>query len=105
MADLLELAARCEAATGPDNALERDIRKALGIYHTVSASKSHFTASLDAAMSLVPEGAKVTTQNFGGPGPMVLVEPNERFRSAKTLALALCAAALRARASGEHSRG
>jgi hypothetical protein len=33
---------------------------------------------------------------------MALVEPNERFASGSTLALALCAAALKARASMSH---
>ena len=57
-----------------------------------------YTASLDAAMTLVPVQSrdKVTIQTFGGPGPMALVYPNDRFCSAATPALALCAAALRA---------
>ena len=60
-----------------------------------------FTASLDAAMMLVPEGAKLTFLNHGDTGgrSMWLVSPNERFISAATPALALTAAALIARSS------
>jgi hypothetical protein len=102
--EMLALAERCEKAAGPDRELDEaivaavdagvmDVPRALGLVE----GPPRFTASLDAAMTLVPEGAKVTMQNFGGPGPMVLVEPNERFAAGTTPALALCAAALRAR--------
>jgi hypothetical protein len=60
-----------------------------------------YTASIDAAMSLVPDNARLQFQSFGGPGPMWLVSPNERYVSAATPALALCAAALRAHLQGE----
>lgn len=56
MADLLELAARCEAATGPDSALDH------AIFETVYGRKYRFASlnddgpafswSIDAAMSL-----------------------------------------------------
>ena len=96
---LTELAERCEKATGPDRELDLAIydwlRENAG--HLPSLSPPLFTASLDAAMTLVPEGTEVAMQSFGGPGPMALVKPNERFVSGKTLPLALCAAALRAR--------
>ncbi len=106
MSALLELAERCEAATGPDRELDAQIGAAFHLKMLTYRADNWitnppFTAFLDAAMTLVPEGAKVTTQSFGGPGPMALVDPNERFTSAATLALALCAAALRAQAADE----
>ena len=108
---LLELAERCEAATGPDLKLERDIRKALGLYHSVSAAKCRFTRSLDAAMTLVPEGVsfavgKGIETELGGSATDYAwcgskAVPHEGpYAWAATPALALCAAALRARAKG-----
>lgn len=57
------------------------------------------TASLDAAMSVVPADAKVILQNFGDIGgrSMALVGPNNGFVSGTTPALALLAAAIKAR--------
>lgn len=126
--DLLELAARCEAATGLDRELDCAIGVAIGRFFTepnkgwperldyverrgdVANYPGHgfdqlvprYTASLDAAMTLVPEGTRLQYQNFGDIGGrhMWLVSPNERFVSAAPPALALCAAALRARSAG-----
>jgi hypothetical protein len=58
---LLELADRCEAATGPDRALDREIARTVLYWtkreiETEANSILQFTASLDAAMTLVPEG-------------------------------------------------
>lgn len=118
--NLLALAERCERATGPDRELDLAIARVRKVNPVPATAKFNtsldggecawsrgmgmrvpaYTASLDAAMTLVPERANVQTQNFGSlRGPMVLVEPNERFASAATLPLALCAAALRARAA------
>ena len=121
--DFGELAERCEKATGYDWALDRDIwvavvaddnqRELIRVGRSLHGDDEaafridrmmdgeNYTASLDAAMTLVPEGAEVAMQSFGGPGPMALVKPNERFVSGKTLPLALCAAALRARTKQE----
>jgi hypothetical protein len=109
-----ELAERCEKATGFDRDLEGAIHAAAvrdqetywgPVYDKrVRNPIPHYTASLDAAMTLVPEGADVAWQSHGGPGPMALVTPNERFTRAATPALALCAAALRAIASQETTR-
>jgi len=85
---LLELAERCEAATGPSYALDLEI--AAAIYPVRPRVLQIFTASIDAALMLVPDldgwvvmgnGAKVG--RWVSPGA--------------TPALALCAAALRAR--------
>ena len=119
MTDLTELADRVEALEGPCREVDALIWDALGLVSEshcrlwcrmdgrtdvtramfLAAWSPEYTASLDAAMALVPVQSldKVTIQTFGGPGPMALVYPNERFCSAATPALALCAAALRAR--------
>ncbi len=84
MADLLELASRVEAATGPDRELDDAIFAAMGLCKhrnrrfdpptheddivgpevcvdcgkrgAMTYPRRHYTASLDAAMTLVPEG-------------------------------------------------
>jgi hypothetical protein len=123
MADLLQLAKRIEAATGHDRKLDGEIAKALGLPHgpdsgwcnnhsgdywTVDECAKYFTASLDAAMTLVPEGYQFGCGSFGNPegdGPWAWCEPKERltddfpYGKGATPALALCAAALRARAA------
>jgi hypothetical protein len=118
--ELLALAERCEAATGPDRELDGDIFCALGhapfIEGAYCAYRSPaYTASLDAAMTLVPEGwrwmaghrefshARGYVEN-GGPafvGVGTRRNPNRLWfeTTAATPALALTAAALRARAA------
>jgi hypothetical protein len=124
---LFELAARCEAAEGPDRELDEAIARTLGWRtmddgygrHTLwlppgwksgdggaKHSTPAFTASIDAALTLVPEGlsrsmledprisravAHVRTKSILDPDKL------EWSGYAKTLPLALCAAALRAR--------
>lgn len=140
MADLEELAVRCEAASGADRMLDAEIHVALygfpqrpynlamGCRPKGSADLdrmtwlstwgvSAFTRSLDAALTLVPEGWKLRQINFSGPcaddrkwhlnlhGGS---EGQDCFtgRGDATPALALCAAALRARKQmGETERG
>jgi hypothetical protein len=110
---LADLAARCEKATGPDRELDAEIyvaldanrenRDALAINGAVGSWVPDFTASLDAAMTLVPEGWywQVGQGNHAWAAvyenpipPAMRVDP-----IAATPALALCAAALRARAA------
>jgi hypothetical protein len=106
---LLELAERCEQAAGPERELDNAIWAAAVANppcpdHTKLGKLecSRFTASLDAAMTLVPEGKrlKVETAASGANaviwqyGPTVVWDAD-----ARTPALALCAAALRARAA------
>jgi hypothetical protein len=96
---LLELAERCEKATGPDVDLDLDISEATGGWKALATWKGvSYTASLDAAMTLVPDG-----QNFNlfwraeeGAG---FAGVDGSSTKAATPALALCAAALRARAA------
>jgi hypothetical protein len=119
---LLELAARCEAATGHDRELDAAIACAAGPMiapdWVVSARPSdnrvgavvryfddgthgwydaeRFTASLDAAMTLVPEGCSwaINSRNSAEVFGMGCGQGGGR---AATPALALTAAALRAR--------
>jgi hypothetical protein len=115
-ADLTALIARVEAATGPDREVDADIAVALNVggladpvwkrlpggkfvdrgcaINTVSADR--YTASLDAAMALVPSGVDWLLDS----GRIAIVgrRPAGPFTArAATPALALTAAALRAR--------
>lgn len=120
---LEELAARVEAATGPDRELDAEIALAVGIVkeregntffghrdyscmvlergyydHDGSAPElPHLTASIDAAMTLVPEGWDWQYSSYTG---TAYVHQGDRttFGHTKVGALALCAAALRAKA-------
>lgn len=134
---LNELAARVEAAEGPDRELDGEIAKGIGWVfnpdtgisgfwrsmwlnpegHADYRGPPRYTASLDAAMSLVPEGAHWhcgrhsktgkhprtgTTVDGGGDAyltPKNACEPV--YTMAATPALALVAACLRARATEE----
>jgi len=128
--ELLELAERCEAASGPNYALEVEIFKAMhpeyagyvegrgGLIHPQDGSDMRvlsnvlpraYTASLDAAMTLVPEGADWMLDNFDGPvGKRCTAEVFAKAGIGKdgfgtcfaaSPALAFTAACLRARAS------
>jgi hypothetical protein len=128
MSGLIELAARVEAAEGPDRELDALIYRALagfptehwfryGETHLTDERVPFVTASLDAAMTLVPEGvgdgitAEWNVERWASNG----VYPEHvratawvcgaRRAYAATPALALVAAALRARASGEGEGG
>ena len=133
-AALLALAERCEQASGPDDVLDADIflvmQPDLAAFpwervtypngkHPFFADCSdpdglnvvlppRYTASLDAALSLVPDGWKWTLHSADTAGPpCAYCVPNMgrlpwpmwvNDVSAATPALALCAATLRARA-------
>lgn len=136
MTDLLSLAARVEAAEGPERELDVQIAVAIdwrwpdweegestargqaekhGLpwlvervirgYASVWRNMPHFTASLDAAMTLVPVGFGFVVhgpsddQFHAGCAPLWPDAWGED-RKAATPALALCAASLRARAQG-----
>ena len=113
-----DLARRCEAATGPDRALDCAIRDTLRLPNDYSAdwgARKHeipaaypYTASLDAALTLVPGEAFWRVGHDGaGPDPSafradVFQTPGTGLNVARsaTPALALCAAALRAGGEG-----
>ena len=120
MADLLELAEQVATADGPDRELDAEIALALGIVreregnqfyghrdhsvmvmergyydHVGSAPElPAYTASIDAALTLVPEGYEwIIGQTRSG----LIVHGHMRFGN--SLALSLCASALLARTS------
>jgi len=125
-AALLELAARCEAGTGPDRELDCRIwwvldGLSISFEDTVAIVADlhawlapYYTASLDAAMALVPEGHTIQMSDWDAEilrerGPwQAIVLPfrargsltdytfTNRCDHAATAPLALCAAALRA---------
>lgn len=125
---LLELAERCEAAAGPDRELDQDIALALGWSPIPNPTKAgglvgrwtqpdgtmsgmegppQWTASLDAALSLVPEGFDWTLGRTNG-GLTIHAEVGghggDFMRFAESPALALCAAALRARSTTPNTK-
>lgn len=124
---LIDLAARCESATGPDRELDAAIGRALGISPVglTSISFPHdpaterfvrFTASLDAALTLVPEGwggklffsedrpdrevhCSATLARSYPTNAQVYAEKSGKHGARSAMPLALCAASLRARAN------
>ncbi len=118
MTDLNNLAERCEAATGPDRELDKDIGRYLASVGTFSCwgcdDPLRFTASLDAAITLVPEDAEcgpmpwyLNTNTFVGAEAEIFTAdtdgPPQVRAEAATPALALAAAALKSRAMQEGS--
>lgn len=111
--ELVKLAARCEAASGPDQELDREIAVAVGHpwdYAADWGSRGHerpvafpYTASIDAAMMLVPGGWDWCLSMGAGDYAEASLAPSwkvtECSGTADTPALALCAASLRARAT------
>ncbi len=115
---LLELADYCEAAMGPSVRLDECIYDAINTPEGVDPLSLDppditpaYTNSLDAAMTLVPTdefGEPVLWQIFSGghtkPEVRVITDAGEFDASGNTDAIALCAAALRARAAMEPSK-
>lgn len=121
MIDLPELAARCEAATGPDRAIDHAITTLLGRAGVISSEIEvpAFTASLDLALSVVPPRVHwlvhLCCTYQGGPLYTAIIVPNQAeigvdemlggniprqvaVEHIPTPALAICAAALKWRA-------
>lgn len=118
--DLIDLAIRCEQATGPDRSLDGKIQHTLDpggcrVFHMGCAGlKNEFTGSIDAALTLVPKDWCADMGTGGGEyiyGPWARCFPDSRLgqsagtgnRNAATTPLALCAAALRAREALSHT--
>jgi hypothetical protein len=109
MTDLEQLALRCEGADKGSRELDEAIQWAIGRVGLKQRIK-RFTASLDAATSLVPEGLsfEVRSSGIGDKGQALVWDPMTqpgtsghgqwRARNCATPELALTAAALRARA-------
>jgi hypothetical protein len=95
---LAELIARLEAAA--EGSRELDAAIAVAVFGGGShdpGTAPHFTTSLDAALTLVPEGRGWLMRSVGGRGFAAISNAGEASQ-AKTPALALCIAALKARA-------
>ena len=100
-AELLALAEHCEAATGPDRELDRYLFAVLhGVERQRVTGPMDFpaTASIDAALTLVPEGRAAMVLRQAIDACLTAVA----HRSAdftRRLPVFICAAALRARAA------
>lgn len=100
-ARLRGLIARLEAATGPDRELD------IAIWHYLGNPKERtpllwvgcYTSSIDAALTLVPEGHDWSIGDVNGHfgGTPVAYVGNDTARFGETPALSLCIAALKAR--------
>ena len=109
MPNLLELAERCEAATGPDRELDFEIAKTIGRerWYAGGHPQWHFTASLDAAMSLVDPRAlwAIGSMEEGPFCRLCWPQPDGGFTGgyfegqAETVPLSICVAALKARST------
>ena len=112
------LAEDCKWATGPDRELDGDLAEALQVggnpwkhdgdgwisVHGFGCQAAMFTQSLDAALTLVPEGWRWAVSTTNDDSPCAFGHsPDKSFwiedTPAATPALALCAFALRARAA------
>jgi hypothetical protein len=109
---MIELVERCEKATGPDLTLDAAIEKVVGAEHYTTALLSVtlcYTASLDAAMTLVPEGWSIVVGTYGEQRmPFARLFPpdyanspleHQESNDCANMAIALCAAALRSRST------
>lgn len=105
-AALQALADRCASAPGPSLELDRDIVSVVVGNDAARRIQLHgnqrYTASIDAALTLVPEETRWQVGNDGyheDYGVAEIIVAGKQFsEEANTFALALCAAALRARA-------
>lgn len=110
MTDYTDIIARLEKATGPDRELDLEIGRALPGPHPFSLSTAQqrggkppvpeFTASIDAALMLMPEGANWSLNSksearVGGPRLDFVIKGGSHV----VPAIALCIAALKARAA------
>lgn len=101
---LLELAERVEKAEGPNFALEMEIDRAINPERPAGLRYPNYTASLDSALTLVPEGMEKSLSDLYGVaraevGLNCTDGPQYGEHKGAILCLALCAAALRARAA------
>ncbi len=108
--DLLQLAERCEAASGPDRELDEAIHIGLGNprWHRGACRPfgTNYTASIDSARSLIEEPQSFSLSHAGNCIAKVQIiggdpcEPEPEYEGyGETPPLALAAAALRARAA------
>jgi hypothetical protein len=113
---MMELIERLEALDGTDRNVDaalarldgwqeianngtwaKDYGGEVGVRYLISAP--NFTGSLDAALTLVPEGHGAVSGSMSTLGSSFRIEKPYAFGNAKLPAIALCIAALRARMS------
>ena len=102
-----ELIAALEAATGPSRELDEAIETFL-FHHELDHHRKtriapillNYTASLDAALMLVPEGMMWDVESRNAAFVGFASAPVRQFVIGSTPALALCIAALEARGAG-----
>lgn len=102
MTDTQALIARLEAATGPSFTLEQEIFRAVNPNATKLSVPNNYTSSIDAALTLVPEGWlwRIMPSDFNGWLAEVWTDDTldgEFGARAPTPALAIVIAALRAK--------
>ena len=93
-----ELIARLEQATGPNRELDHAVETAVLGEWTYYAPE--YTASIDAALTLVPEGFNWTVDGFpSGPAcaSCYLADAGGQLHDGATPAIAICIASLKAR--------
>lgn len=116
-----DLIARLEKAVEGSRELDRAIADELGIFrpkpptsHDEDFWTEHYTTSIDAALTLVPDRWRPSSINWNDASIGVYLwewarrlttggieDPAIRYGAGKTPAIAICCAALRARAAGE----
>jgi hypothetical protein len=102
-AELLALAVRCKTE-GPSQELDHAIWLAIKPEGRAPSDWANYTQSLDAAVTLVPEGLGWMVRDYrdGAASALVNYPPRTAMKQtahvASTPALALCAASLRVRA-------
>jgi hypothetical protein len=112
MSDLSSLIARVEAAAGPDREIDAEIdlaifpdRRIVGdhVIDRMGFGKPvpHYTSSIDAALTLLPEGAGYNLQGAGD--AHYAISAGHYSKKCPTPALALLSAILKARESSHEA--
>lgn len=104
VSDLSDLISRLERASGPDRELDGAIAEAIGLSvpHDPAGWPPRYTSSLDAAVTLVPDGCQWTIEpdaawvRWMGRSDVEEAQGHLMGRDGKCTAIALCIAALRA---------
>lgn len=94
--ELLDLAKRCEESPGPSFRLEADISETVQPDRPKGSRLPNYTYSVDMALALIPNGMGMNMQGNGD--CWYAVVHGQSSTKCHSPALAICAAALRARA-------